>query len=552
MTNDYQDGPPFEPDKIAWLRLESGPQECRPIRLDSEKCAIGRSRDNDVVLIAPNVSRYHAEIKFTDGDTWIIKNLGARNPTQVNEREEESISLRDGDRVTIGEYEFRFIISDTPDVAKFSGSSTASGSRLPPGSIRKSARRDPAIAEGRLSAFYEIASELGALNQRSQVLPFLSDLLLKRMPASHCAILAPATSDIGAIHISGAKTAGPRMFSSTVIGEVRRSAECILVPRVTQDPLFMDAESLITSGVASIVCAPLMLGDTTEAIVYIDRTGGFEPFGGDDLDFVTAVTRLASLSLENCRLLELDRERRRTRERIQLAREIQVRMFPHQLPQHINLEFAAVNIPSEQISGDWYDALEVEPGRYMAALADVAGKGVDAALVTANLQSAFRILGSMKADPAECLRWLNDLLCENLPPDRFATMIVATIDANSGRAILASAGHNHPIHIGESEPRYFDPDAGFPLGIVEDTVYEVFAFDLEPGQTLLFYSDGIVDTARRDGEMFGEDRLLAIATSHTSRTTAQLVAQITEGVVDFKGDFPQVDDLTLLAVKRLS
>jgi serine phosphatase RsbU (regulator of sigma subunit) len=526
------------------------------VELVHERYSVGRHNDNDITLTAQEVSRYHAEIRKKD-DGWVIADLGARNPVLVNEESADELALADGDLVRLGPYLFRFTGEGGTKIRKagdeMGTTLVDASSALPVGTIRRAGGRALEIAEGRLKSLYEISAELTKLREQDQLYQFLSGLLIQRLRATHCAIVETSGDRFDLIAASDQKgeVGESRItYSTTVVEEASKTGESILVPHVMQDDRFSGAVSVVDARISSVMCAPLVVNDKIESIIYLDRTSAGQGFAADDLDFMTAVSGLAALAVENSRLLDAERERQRITERINVAREIQEGMFPDSLPDDPRLDFAAFNTPSDQISGDWYDVVRLREGLYAATLADVTGKGVPAAMVTANLQAAFRLLTRSTDDPSACLFQLSELLVESLPFDTFATMMLAVIDAETGHIKLASAGHNHAILCNGESTDYITAQGGLPVGVIEGAEYENYEFTLEPGQTLLIYSDGVTEAMNLKHETFDEERLLEAARRSAGQHVDDILMAVREDVSVFVGTATQSDDVTMVAIQR--
>jgi PAS domain S-box-containing protein len=243
------------------------------------------------------------------------------------------------------------------------------------------------------------------------------------------------------------------------------------------------------------------------------------------------------------------RERQRIEQELQVARLIQQTLLPKSLPGLPGYDVAAYYQPAREVGGDFYDFLELEDSRLGLVVGDVSGKGVPAALVMAitrtMLHAAYR-LGS--PEPGEILEQVNNILYPDIPPNMFVTCLAAILDSRSGRLQYANAGHDLPYlrHAdGVSELRA----TGMPLGLMPNMSYEQKEIALKPGESVLLYSDGLVEAHNPRREMFGFPRMQRFVGAHPGGAT--LIDCLLAELERFTGeDWEQEDDIALLTLQR--
>ncbi|HEU5310427.1 MAG TPA: SpoIIE family protein phosphatase, partial [Candidatus Eisenbacteria bacterium] len=233
-----------------------------------------------------------------------------------------------------------------------------------------------------------------------------------------------------------------------------------------------------------------------------------------------------------------------------VARRIQQQSLPTKLPQTSGFGLAALNAPSKFVGGDYYDTVQLDSERYLVAIADVAGKGVPAALLASMVQASIRTQALERQPVGVIMDRLNRLVHEATPEDRFATCFLVEVSADGLHLSSSNAGHNYPIlrsyHGG---CRYLD-EGGIPLGIDPAHAYSGCETVLRPGDMLLMYTDGITDARNRLGEDFGEDRLLQLVERLPDRLTAdEIIREVSDEVSRFTDGAEQIDDITLVALK---
>jgi steroid delta-isomerase-like uncharacterized protein len=242
------------------------------------------------------------------------------------------------------------------------------------------------------------------------------------------------------------------------------------------------------------------------------------------------------------------RMRERIEQELRIARLIQQTLLPKMLPELPGYDVAAYYQPAREVGGDFYDFLELEDGRLGLVVGDVTDKGVPAALVMATTRSILRAAAQRLISPGEVLRRANDALVTDIPPNMFITCLYAILEPESGRLVYANAGHDLPYrrHNGGAEELRA---RGMPLGLMPEMKYEEKEIMLEAGESVLFYSDGIVEAHDPRGGMFGFPKLRALVAEHSGETS--LLDFLMEEHYTFVGEgWEQEDDITLLTLRR--
>jgi sigma-B regulation protein RsbU (phosphoserine phosphatase) len=266
-------------------------------------------------------------------------------------------------------------------------------------------------------------------------------------------------------------------------------------------------------------------------------------------------------SLEKKRLRdELVRHTHRMERELETAREIQLSMVPNEFPAPTPerpLEIFATLQPAREVGGDLYDFFWVSPERLCLVVADVSDKGAGAALFMARAKSVIHLLASLlpgqggrPATAAELMARVNQELCRDNPHGLFVTLVLATLDARTGELEYCSAGHHPPCVISpQAEVMQLDGARGKPVGIRESFRYEAATLKLAPGDSFFIFTDGITEAMNEQGELFGEERLLASLRSCTKHPPRDLVAAVLRDVREFAGAAAPSDDIAALACR---
>jgi sigma-B regulation protein RsbU (phosphoserine phosphatase) len=232
---------------------------------------------------------------------------------------------------------------------------------------------------------------------------------------------------------------------------------------------------------------------------------------------------------------------------LEKAREIQEGLLPKKIPQVRGLEVAGAWQPARVVGGDYFDVLKFNERKIALCIGDVVGKGISAALLMANLQATFRAFASESISPAALIQKLNGVICNNIAPDKFVTFCCCMIDAAENRLSYANAGHWPPILVRKSGTVVSLNEGGAPLGIFPDRNYEDGEVQLEPGDRLILYTDGLTEATNSDEQEFGERRLVELGSRNIALGAADLLESIRREVVGFNHGNLQ-DDLTLVVV----
>ena len=291
-------------------------------------------------------------------------------------------------------------------------------------------------------------------------------------------------------------------------------------------------------------------GEMVGAILLGEKITGTQ-FTAEDVSLLSALAGQMSVSLQNALLVRDRVEVARLEEEMRLARQIQRSFLVHEFPRMHRFEVHAVNIPSKEVGGDLYDLVPLPTEGFVLAVADVAGKGVPAALLSSMLQASLRTQAASVPSVAEILRNINSLVYRGTAVHQFATFFIARVDGR-GRMTFSNAGHNYPV-VGRCGGGDILLDrGGLVLGIMEAVDYEEDSIQLETGDRLVLYTDGITEAANADQELFGEDRLRDVLRALPAEMTAREVADSIFGAlrVFLDGTEPR-DDQTLMVVRMV-
>jgi sigma-B regulation protein RsbU (phosphoserine phosphatase) len=278
-----------------------------------------------------------------------------------------------------------------------------------------------------------------------------------------------------------------------------------------------------------------------------------EPYSSEDKRLLDSVASQAGIAIENFGLAEKMAERmevdRRVARDMEIAREVQSRLFPQFLPPLKTLQYTGACIQARVVGGDYYDFLDLGEGRLGIVLADISGKGIAAALLMANLQANLRSRFMVALeDPHQLLQSVNQLFVENTPEDSYATLFYADYDDANHCLRYANCGHNPPLLLRANGDVERLGATATVLGLFTNWNCEVKKVSVGPGDVLVIYTDGVTEAPDRAGEEFGESRLVEIVRAHQQRPVKEMLSVILHEVQQFSGAC-QADDLTLVIAR---
>jgi phosphoserine phosphatase RsbU/P len=259
---------------------------------------------------------------------------------------------------------------------------------------------------------------------------------------------------------------------------------------------------------------------------------------------------LQKLQAQVERVRALRRTQRRSEDELREAQEIQKNLLPKKLPEVRDYEVAGITQPVRFVGGDYYNVTRISERETVLCIADVAGKGLPAALLMSSLQAALNPLMWQKLAPRELCRRLNRILCDITPANKFISFFYGVLDSKGHRLTYCNAGHNPPILVGSSGTATELNAAGAVLGQFPDWVYEQSEVQLKCGDNLLLFTDGLVETCDQDDEPFGESGLVSIARENAGLPAAELRDKLMQGASEHCGRHFQ-DDASLLVLRAL-
>jgi len=279
---------------------------------------------------------------------------------------------------------------------------------------------------------------------------------------------------------------------------------------------------------------------------------GLTDFNELDQLLLDAIARQVQAAIENNFLLKASLEKERIEKELLLAASIQQRIIPDKLPVIDGYDLAGKNIPSREVGGDYYDCIDLGNGRYALIIADVAGKGISAALLVNTLNAALYSYLEFNLPVTEMADKLNKLIFNSSPPDKFITFFIAVLDSKTGELDIVNAGHN-PILLLRKDGKLNKIDAGgIGLGMLDLGIpYQGENLVINPGDKLFFYTDGIPEAMNNEEVEYSDERMIDFFLKNADKSASEFIDRIVADVNFYVKGAPQSDDITSMLLKRI-
>jgi len=329
-----------------------------------------------------------------------------------------------------------------------------------------------------------------------------------------------------------------------LVGAAIREKRVIFVPDVRKDSRY----HMVNPETRSEMTVPLIYKGTAIGVLDVEHTR-LHYFTEDHERAMTTLAAQIAIAVENAQLYQrVTLQEQRLERDLAMAREVQLRLLPPAKPQHKRAEFAARFLPARTIGGDLYDFLQYDANRSAIALGDVSGKAAPAALYAALVSGIMRSVANQHLSPSQMLKTLNDALQERKLDSQYVTMLFGVWNDENLTVQVANGGSVQPLFCRGEEIETIRAE-GFPLGMFPNATWEEFSIATQPGDSLVFFSDGIVDAQNAAGEMFGNDRLIATVKKHQHKSASRLAESILTDVGRFQGKRDRFDDETVVVLR---
>jgi phosphoserine phosphatase RsbU/P len=520
---------------------------------------IGRGPYNHVVLKDVRISRQHARIAL-EKDGCVVYDLGSANGTFVNGIQVSRHVLRLGDEVSVGLLTFRIAagsqeVALDPDVADLESPTMrdfGSVSRMPVSS-RDSSAQLPVVdlveledAYQKLGTLYSFTQAISQSIESKTLVELIASKTREIYGSSNAVSIYLLTRDGAESTFTLAHSL--REPSSEAPGAALPTAISLELLDTRRAMLTPQAPGRMSRGTG--MYAPMNDRNETVGVIHVTAEPKSAGFTRADLDLLAGMAVPAAMMLRNARNVAESLQRDRLNYDLELAAQIQKSFLPREVLSVEGVELFAEYRAAHLVGGDFYDVFWVSPGRLGVFIGDISGKGVSGALLMARISSEMRVAALAHVEPIAVLMAMNEALIARNQPELFYTAIYLTLDVSTGEVVLANAGHPSPYcSRADGTIHEITDGAAGPVGIVDDPQFESTLLHLHHGDSLVLYTDGVVEAAAPGGALYGSDRLeqaLAAAGARPSDIAEHILASVRGHVAGGRAN----DDLTLFICQR--
>jgi phosphoserine phosphatase RsbU/P len=534
----------------------------RYVRVTQVPFFIGRGSEtgNHLQLADRRISRNCAAIVM-EANKYYIEDRGQRRGLFVNGEKAESRELQDGDSITFGlEDSYEIVYRSAPN---------ASTDSLPHLLTRIEHITSSEPAGGglrKLNLLLEATTLLHSQLPLDSVLGTMLDHAVSVTDADRGLLLE--VDEKGALKVRLARKSGglrlpPESLtpSQTAIQLALKKQSAVITEDLAQADMDLQAaQSIVAQRLRAVVVIPLFAmsrANTDQSMINIAR-GHFlgviyldsrrpAAFSKLDRQILDALAADAASILDNARLVERERERQRLEQEIGIARDIQQALLPKNFRNYPHLSVSGINFPCLSVGGDYFDVFPLSDNRTAFLIADVSGKGLGAALLTTMLQGALSGM-TLGTDPAVVFNHVNRFLCDHAEVGRYATMFFGIL-STEGHLEYINAGHPSPFLIRRGVAEDMFNEGSYPVGLVPEAEYTAVGVQLEPGDTMVLFSDGVTEAMDPDEELFGVPRLKTVLSGQMNCPLEDIQSLVLQAVENFTRGASQADDVTLLLVR---
>jgi sigma-B regulation protein RsbU (phosphoserine phosphatase) len=516
----------------------------RIVPIDKPVFTIGRRTETDLRLGGADISRLHAEV-VAEGGTYFIRDKESRFGTFVNGERVTEQSLAHGDQIRLGQSgdtEIVFFIGDeAPSVEK---SAVLAATEL---------RQMAALLEG--------LRALGSGRVLDEVLALVLDSAIEVTGAERGFIMLAVE---GQLEFKLARARGKVTLSGRTFETSRKIPEAVFATgeqTIVEDLLDGDLAQLHTGtiaiGIRHVLCSPLRLVRYVEradqkaaeqmiGVLYLDSRERGALRSASAQQALDTLSAEAAIAIENARLYREALDKAKFEQELKVAAAIQQALLPEASRQGAFFKTAAASIACRAVGGDFFDYVDLPSGQFGFIVGDVAGKGSPAALLAAAALGMFSAEATYQTSAASLMLRLNHGLFRRSIESRYLTTFYGMLDA-AGVFTYCNAGHNAPILVSRTGVRRLET-GGTVLGLFEHVSFDEETIRMEPGDTIVAFSDGVTEALNAAGEEFGDDRLLASIAAKTGNTPQEIVEGLLGDIRSFCGNATQSDDVTIVMV----
>jgi len=397
-----------------------------------------------------------------------------------------------------------------------------------------------------LNTLFDIGKELNLTLDKNKILKLLSYALMGQITVNSFIIALKEDENFRTAMVKGGQFS---LKEGDICEKLCTLSSFLNAPYISKDQSEYDDE---LSKVQVKVVVPMQIQNETQGYIFLGEKITKQPFLESDLEFLQTLGNVAIISLENARLFIETLEKQKMEEEMALARNIQSRLLPKTMPDFDHLLIHGINVPSKHVGGDYFDIISIEDNHLGITIADVSGKGMGAALLMSNLQASLHSLVKENYPLDKLVGRINNVIYQNTDPEKYITFFYGLLDKQTLSLNYVNAGHNPPYLIHKDGTVDELATGGIILGMMPDMPYEIGSCQLNKGDMLMLFTDGVTETMTLEDEEYEEHRLIEFLKKTGLAKNPEIINN--ELIVDlekFADGAPQNDDITILTLQVL-
>ncbi len=390
-----------------------------------------------------------------------------------------------------------------------------------------------------LSSLFDLSKEFSGILEEERVSKLLVFSVIAQMLVSQFAVIVKENERSKILEANVKKETLQNLLLSSNLFEFNQ----ILKEKELEEK----APDIFRAGF--VIAVPMTIKNEVRGFILLGKRLTGKPFSHSDLEYISSVASLAIISIENSRLFKEALEKQKLEKDLELARTIQQNLLPKKLPDFKKIEIAAYNKTAKQVGGDYYDVIKLDEKRLLFAIADVSGKGVQAALLMANLQAFLKAIIKQNIPLVEASNLINDLVSENTSMGSFITFFWGVLNTEELTFTYVNAGHNPPLLIRDGNIIKLKT-GGMILGVMSTVVdYEFETIQLKANDVIVMFTDGITEAMDTEKNEYTDERLEKLILENSNVSAKELLNKIIDDVNEHTWEAEQSDDITCCVVK---
>lgn len=411
------------------------------------------------------------------------------------------------------------------------------------------------IAVDELSILNDLALDIGGKLDTDKIMRSIISKSIRAVGAEQGDITLVADNETDSAKtlvrsMVSSKEHSPLHLNQNLLGWVQINKKPLKINNPKNDERFQNVKW--EESIQSVLCAPLMAKSKLVGILTIYNKKNEKDFSDTDQRLLAIIAAQSAQVVENARLHEEEEKYKAMRKQMELASSIQKKLLPSDRPKVQGYNIEGKNVTAKSVGGDYFDYIKIDDDHWAVCLGDISGKGLPASLLMSNLQAILRSQALHSTSPCEILNFANIQMFRNTGTEKFATVFLGILNTDNHTLTFSNGGHDYPFYLRPDGSFERLKSNGLPLGVVEISDYGEETIEMKPGEGLVIYSDGIIDSINVEEEEFGEQRLeeLLLSAGSDLYDPMKLIDSIFTASIGHSGEQPRFDDMTALILSR--